>query len=180
MATEIEQSAWTDVAQRHMSQRGATLLELSQSQHVLVVFLRHAGCTFCREMLADLADQRARLGARGVEIAVVHMSSPLQAAQFAIHYHLEDVHMISDPDCELYEAFGLFRGTVGQLFGPKVWVRAVWAGIIKGHGIGMLDGDGFRMPGAFVLKDQQIVAAHVTQSAADQIDFRALCESAQA
>jgi hypothetical protein len=40
---------------------GVTLNELSRISPVLLVFLRHAGCTFCREALADLAARRPEI-----------------------------------------------------------------------------------------------------------------------
>ena len=43
------------MAMRARTQQGSTLLELSKQAPVLLVFLRHTGCTFCREALADLA-----------------------------------------------------------------------------------------------------------------------------
>ncbi len=55
-------------------QQGRTVEELSNDQPVLLIFLRHFGCTFCREALADLRVQRSRIEAAGVRIAVVHMS----------------------------------------------------------------------------------------------------------
>ena len=51
---------------------GKTLAELSQDKPVLVVFLRHAGCTFHRQALADLRHAREQLANAGVQTAVVH------------------------------------------------------------------------------------------------------------
>lgn len=160
------------------SQRGATLRDLASPGPVLIVFLRHAGCTFCREMLADLKQQRDRVEQLGVEIALVHMSRPLDATRLAIRYGVEGVHLFSDPECELYEAFGLSRGNLSQLLGPTVWWRGVQAGLLRGHGLGSVQGDGFRMPGAFLMRDGEIVAACRSQTAADPIDFLALCSAA--
>ena len=171
--------SWDEAIRSHESQRGANLYDLSLDKRVLVVFVRHAGCTFCREMLADLAAQRARLEAQGMEIAVVHMSSPLRAAELAIQYGLEGVHLYSDPECRLYEAFGLERGTLTQLLGPKVFFRGIWAGLIQGHGLGPLQGDGFRLQGAFVLHQARVLAACRVETAADPIDFISLCKAAK-
>ena len=41
------------------SSSGPSLEQLSHDRPQLVVFLRHFGCTFCRESLADLAEKRA-------------------------------------------------------------------------------------------------------------------------
>ena len=47
------------------SHRGATLEQLSADSPTLVVFLRHAGCMFCREALSDLSRQRAAIEPTG-------------------------------------------------------------------------------------------------------------------
>ena len=41
------------LSMRVKSQFGVTLLEMSQEAPVMVIFLRHFGCTFCREAMAE-------------------------------------------------------------------------------------------------------------------------------
>jgi hypothetical protein len=43
--------------------------------------------------------------------------------------------------------------------------------MLRGHGIGKLTCDGFRMPGAFVLVDGKVVVEHRATSAADRPDY---------
>jgi hypothetical protein len=43
----------------YTSQGGETLASLTANREVFLVFLRHFGCTFCREALADIAEKRA-------------------------------------------------------------------------------------------------------------------------
>lgn len=153
------------------SHRGVTLAQLSADKPVLVVFLRHAGCTFCREAVDDIARQRSKIEALGVELAIIHMSDPMQATRMTSRTKLDDVHRYSDPYCALYEAFGLERGSLRQLFGFRVWWRGLLAGFVSGHGIGTLEGDGFRMPGAFVLHHGQIISAYRAETAADRPNY---------
>jgi peroxiredoxin len=162
---------WDSALQSAHSHRGQSLAELSALRPVLVVFLRHAGCTFCRETLADLATKRRYIESQGITLALVHMSPPLQATQLLQKYDLDDVHRFSDQHCQLYEAFGLPRGRFSQLFGWKVWWRGFLAAVLDGHGIGTLDGDGFRLAGAFLLRNGRIIAARRTQSAADRLNL---------
>lgn len=162
---------------RAMSTRGstgATLADLSLGRSVLVVFLRHAGCTFCREALADLADARDRLASQGVDIALVHMGTDASASTLFGRYGLGDVPRFSDPERHLYKAFGLFHGTVGQLLGPKVVARGVRAAWIERHGLGRPVGDPRQMPGAFVVRDGRIIASFRHRSAGDRPDYSAL------
>lgn len=153
---------------------GVTLDELSRMSPVLLVFLRHAGCTFCREALADLASRKRQIEENGTRLVLVHMGSEQQGARFFERYGLETVPQISDPKRNLYRAFGLRRGTLSDLFGPKVWIRGFEAAILGRHGVGRLVGDGFQMPGAFLLFHGEVVRSYRHQSAADRPDYMAL------
>ncbi|MCO6456680.1 MAG: redoxin domain-containing protein [Pirellulaceae bacterium] len=174
MAELREQFTWEQALTLPRSHRGASLRDLSRQSTVMVVFLRHAGCTFCREALSDLAEQRLDLQRQGVRIAVVHMSPPLQATQLFARYGLDDVHRFSDVDCKLYRAFGLRRGRVGQLASWRVLLRGLFVAFFQGHGIGGLQGDGLQMPGVFLLRDDRIVGSYQHASAADRPDYRQL------
>ncbi|MGC8758776.1 MAG: SelL-related redox protein [Bryobacteraceae bacterium] len=153
---------------------GLTLDELSRLSPVLLVFLRHMGCTFCREALADLAARRRDIEREGARLVLVHMSEEEDAAPFFARYGLQDVQRISDPQRTLYRAFGLPRGRFGDVLGPKVWWRGFQAGVLGGHGVGRLMGDGFQMPGVFLLFHGEIVRSYRHQSAADRPDYLAL------
>lgn len=161
------------------SHRGATLRELSSDRPLLLLFLRHTGCTFCREALADLAAVRDQIEDAGTRIAVVHMSPLLRATQMFISYGLEDLHRFSDPECELYRAFGLTRGTLKELVGPSVWSRGLGA-IVRGHGLGPLEGDGFRMPGLFLLRDGRVVQSYRHRSSSDRPNYVAFANGTMA
>jgi hypothetical protein len=127
------------------SQHGRTLAELSTGQPLLLLFIRHVGCTFCREALADLAAQRKELEAAGLRLAVVHMSPPANAERLLARYGLDDLDHFSDPDCRLFRTFELHRGTLWQVLGPAGWQRGLLA--LLRHGIGRPEGDGFQLAG---------------------------------
>jgi len=158
------------------SQQGRTLAELSTGQPLLLLFIRHVGCTFCREALADLAAQRKELEATGLRLAVVHMSPPANAALLLQRYGLEDLDQFSDPNCRLFRAFELQRGTLWQVLGPAVWRRGLFA--LLRHGIGKPEGDGFQLAGVFVLKDGRILAAFHHATSADRPNYIALAKAA--
>jgi hypothetical protein len=158
-------------------QQGRTVEELSNDQPVLLVFLRHFGCTFCREALADLRVQRSRIEAAGVRIAVVHMSPEQGAPAFFGRYGMDDVPRFSDPERALYRRFELRRGGWRQLFGLRVWLRGARAVLADGHGVGALAGDGFQMPGAFLVLNGQVVRAYRHDTAASRPDYCALADA---
>ena len=159
---------------------GQTLLGLSRTDGahagLLLVFLRHSVCTFCRGALADLAKQRTDIRSRRVRVALVHMGpeNPDTAANFA-KYGLDRVPRVSDPDRTLYRDFELERGSFSQLFGLKCVLRGIKAGVLGRHWAGKLVGDGFQMPGVFLIRDGVVDYAYRHRSAADRPDY---CEIA--
>ncbi|MGC4005149.1 MAG: SelL-related redox protein [Pirellulales bacterium] len=164
-------ATFTTVLGEHVSQLGNTLNALSAETDVLVVFLRHSGCTFCREALDDLRKLRPKLAAAGTKLALVHLAQENdREGKFFAEYGMHDVDRFSDPDKALYQAFELKRGTFGQLLGPAVWWRGMLV-FFRGHGLGMLNGDGLQMPGAFVLRDGAIVKAYRHTTAASRPDY---------
>ncbi|MEZ6069611.1 MAG: SelL-related redox protein [Pirellulales bacterium] len=160
------------------SQQGETIATLSRSTPLLLLFLRHSGCTFCRQALADVARRREALEAAGIRLALVHMGSEVDAAATFPAYGLGELPRFSDPECRLYRAFGLERGRWSQIWGPRVW----WPGLVSllsGNGIGPLHGDVFRMPGAFLIQDGAIVHAFRHETSADRPDYGAFIRAAR-
>ena len=149
------------------SNRGRTLVEISRNGPLMVVFLRHLGCTFCKETLQDLAQTRNEIEQLGVSIALVSMSHPKQVSRTLKKYGLEEVDQFCDGTCEMYRAFGVKRGSFLQLFGPKVVWRAIIA-TFKGNFLGTLKGDGFRMPSIFFLHQGEVQGSFRHRSAADR------------
>lgn len=150
---------------------GENLYELSQNQLILLVFLRHFGCTFCREALADLSESRARIEAMGARLIFVHMSDTETANRYFEKYQLQGAVHVSDPDCTFYSAFGLTKGTFNQLFGLQTWVRGFQVGLVEGHGMGKQLGDGFQMPGIFVVQDGEIRNRFIHKLASERPDY---------
>lgn len=156
---------------------GHTLQQLSDQQPLMVVFLRHFGCTFCRETLHEIARKRSSIEDKGARVAIVHMGTLQEGADFLARYRLQDLVHFSDPEREIYRAFGLRRGRLGQVFGLKSWIRGA-LGLLRGYGLGLRSpiGDGFQMPGVFLLYRGQIMRAFRHAEAADQPPFLELCE----
>lgn len=160
------------------SQYGESLADLSRLSPLLVVFLRHGGCTFCREALADLRDARNRIERAETQIVLVHMGDNERDAEMFESYGVGDLHRVSDPACILYRAYDLPRGKIGQLFGARVWWPGFRAAILQRHGIGKLVGDGFQMPGVFLLRDNRILTRFCHDHSAARPDYCELAASA--
>ncbi|MEM8524179.1 MAG: SelL-related redox protein [Bacteroidota bacterium] len=163
-----------EVMSSMVTQHGEKLYDLSIQQPVLLVFLRHFGCTFCREALADIAKRRNIIEETGTKIIFVHMSENKLAERYFNRYDLAGIDHISDPECQYYVTFGLTKGSFTQLFGLKSWVRGFQTGIIKGHFIGTQLGDGFQMPGVFTIQNGQIKDSFIHKVASDRPDYESL------
>lgn len=150
---------------------GETLASASDRRPLVLVFLRHFGCTFTRQILRGLQDLEQQAIQQNASLVLVHM---LQSGK-EIDYlgNNSDIARIADPRCELYRAFGLGKGGLIELFGPQVWWRGMIA-VFRGCGIGHLAGDGLQMPGAFVFYQGKIVSSQPARTAADLPDLDAL------
>lgn len=155
---------------------GNSLLELSQNRPVLLVFLRHFGCTFCREALADISQERKKIEEMGIRIVFVHMTEATIAERYFSRYNLEGATHISDPDKRFYQGFGLIKGNFNQLFGLQSWIRGFSAGVVSGHGIGPQLGDGFQMPGVFAIYKGKIEESFIHKLASDRPDYLELAK----
>ncbi len=150
---------------------GQSLYDLSLEQPVLFVFLRHFGCIFCREALDDVAEIQHTLKEKGVTIVFVHMSDVSTAAQFFDEYKIVDPIHVSDPECAIYSSFGLTKGSFSQLYGLKVWTRGLKA---KSRGLTYnltQIGDGFQMPGVFVIHNGKVQNSYVHNLISDRPDY---------
>ena len=150
---------------------GETLTEASAKRPLVLVFLRHFGCTFTRQILRGLQELEQQAQRHGASLVLVHMLK--SGEEIGYLGENSDVPRIADPRCELYRAFGLGKGGFIELFGPQVWWRGFIA-VMKGCGIGHLAGDGLQMPGAFVFQDGKITSSQPAHSAADLPDLASL------
>ncbi len=159
-----------------VTNEGTSLRAISMEKPVLLVFLRHFGCTFCREALADISNRRQSIEESGVQLVFVHMTNNEIADRYFSRYGLEGATHISDPECRYYAMFGLTKGTFTQLFGLQSWIRGFQAGVMEGHGIGPMLGDGFQMPGVFVIQDGEVKESFIHKLASDRPDYLKLVE----
>ena len=155
------------------TESGANLLALAEASPVLLVFLRHFGCAFCRQAISDVADLRAELGRRGVRPVFVHLGTPERAKPFFDYYGIGDVERISDPEAVVY------RNPVFLLSRVNPWLTLVQPSVLWGwmkgaifkHGIGAIKEDGSQMQGIFFLKGLKIVQQFRYRTIADEPDY---------
>lgn len=159
--------------------RGEELEVLASEQPLMLIFLRHFGCTFCRETMAEIAKHKRNIEKQGLEIVVVHMIDSEVADQILRVYDLGMIRHISDPTQRLYQRFGLGKVGFRALFGVRNWYRAFIAGLLKGHLIGKPAGDPFQMPGVFVFHKNKILNKFEYKYVSDMPNFPRMAEVVQ-
>jgi hypothetical protein len=172
--TRSEPYTIKEAAESYYLSNGKTLAEASENKLLAMVFLRHFGCTFTRQILRGLEGIQKEADAHGAQLVLVHMLQNGKETQYL--GERSGVARIADPRCELYRAFGLGKGGFRELFGLHVWWRGA-VSFFKGCGVGHLAGDGLQMPGAFLFRDGQIVSAQRARSASDLPDLPGLFEA---
>jgi hypothetical protein len=165
---------FNDLIKYVKTNQGESLYDLSERKNVLLVFIRHFGCTFCRETVSEIAKLDASIEGKKLTTVFVHMSDPAFANEFFSRYYKHPVSHVSDPGRLLYKSLNLKRGTLSQLFGPKTWLRGLWAGLFKGHGVGAFEGDVLQLGGYFILSRGQIVFEHKSRTASDFFELELL------
>ena len=172
MPVKTDSAALIALLERTRTESGKTLLALVDDRPVLLVFLRHFGCAFCRQAIDDVSKIRPELTSRGVQVAFVHLGSPERAKPYFDYYKLSDVERVSNPDGSLYRdpVFALARVSIFQLFRPAVWIAWVRGAIFK-YRIGLLKEDIQQMPGVFFLKDRAIANLYRHHTIADRPDY---------
>lgn len=172
MSATIEQ-----VIENTRTQSGKTLAELSANNAVLVVFLRHSGCPYCRQTLAKLAKLRETLQAQKTSLVIVHHDTPANGAAWISKYNLGECEQISDPDGQLYAQFELGKTSWWNLAGPHTWWPGFKATILQLNGVGKPVGDIKQLTGAFVLRHGRIVKAFRQKLSHQSPDYQAMvCE----
>jgi len=176
IGAEADQSA---VDKLRVNGDGRSLAELSIRRPVFMVLLRHAGCTFHREALADLKAVAPEIDEAGAELAIVHMGrGENQIESRDSRYAVRDAPHFPDPDRTLYRELGLRRGKLSQLFGWREVTRGAAACLRDGHGVGALKGDGFQLGGLALVRDGVVVWTRPLESASERPDYVAAVREA--
>jgi hypothetical protein len=161
------------VLETYQTESGRTLLGLVDESPVLLIFLRHFGCSFCRQTLDDVSGIREQIEGRGVRPVFVHLGTPERAKPYFDYYHLSDVERVSNPEASLYASplFQVRRKSVfTQFLIPAVW-KAWLLGAVGKHGIGMIQEDANQMPAVFYLRERAIVREYRYKTIADRPDY---------
>jgi peroxiredoxin len=159
------------------TQSDKSVLSIANQKPIMLIFLRHFGCQFCREAMDDLSKLRPRLNALNTELILVHMAENKVAETYLKKFNLEDINHISDPDCRFYTAFGLKKGNFTQIFGIQSWIRGYSVRVKYGSEIGKYLGDNFQLPGAFVIFEGKILDSFINKYPSDRPNYDGLLDA---
>jgi hypothetical protein len=156
---------------RHANDSNATLGEVLGNTPKLLVFVRHFGCIFCREMIADVR-AAAEKDVTFPDVIFFYQGTAAQGQDFFSSLY-PTAKAIADLPKVFYDGFGLQQGGMKEMFGAEVWACGIRAAL-KGHFIGAPIGDPWVMPGLFLVHHHRIVWQHDFSHAGDHPDWTSL------
>ena len=116
----------------------------------------------------------AQDAATAPDILLVYQGSVEDGREFFQRFWPE-ARAVSDTTKQFYQAFGLERASLKQMFGPEVVACGLRAAA-KGSVAGTPVGDTRMMPGAFLVKDSEILWEHNYRHIADHPNFDMIAE----
>jgi peroxiredoxin len=154
-----------------------SLAELSNQHPVLIVFLRHSGCPYCRQTLRRLSKLRSTLQSRQIGLVIVHHDTAENGAAWIAKYNLGECEQISDPEGQLYGQFELGKTNWWNLAGPHTWWPGFKATILQLNGVGKPVGDIKQLTGAFIIHRGKIIKSFRQKMSHQSPDYNAMvCE----
>ncbi len=148
------------------------LSEFWGSRPVLLIFLRHHGCSCLAERWEKLRDELPEFERAGAQIVAIGQGEPERTAEVARRRGYPFL-ILCDPARTAYEAFGLLEGTPAQILHDFPWKpndRATGEQMLtsrRGTERALVDNP-WQLPGEFVISSRgQIVHAHRYQYCED-------------
>jgi peroxiredoxin len=133
---------------------------------LLLVFLRHFSCLFCKAQIGDLKAHYQQIRDAGYDVAAVGQGSEARAARFAEDNHLP-FPVFGDKQRETYNAYGLTSDRFGSFLVPDAY-RAGIKALMGGYLPGMPEGSLTQNPGVFLIdRDGRILRERIGQHAGD-------------
>ncbi len=134
---------------------------------LVISFMRHFGCTFCREHLEHLRESYADIRSAGGDVVAVFQYSAEATRDYCDGRQLP-FECVGDPLRTAYAELDIRRGKATELYGWGVIKRA-WPAYKTAGGTRSPQGaDITQLPGTFVVApDGHVVLAHYSANAAD-------------
>lgn len=134
---------------------------------LVVMFMRHFGCAFCREQLIRMGRALWDFKAEGADVVAIFQYGAEATHDFCRSREVP-FDCVGDPLRAAYAEVSLGRGSRKQVLSWQIAKRYVGAIRTGALGGGAQGGDMAQLPGTFVVgTDGRIVLAHYATSAAD-------------
>jgi peroxiredoxin len=180
-------SVLEDVVLNDVDGHPVRLGDLWSERPAVLVFVRHFGCVFCRQMAVDIHRHRDQFEEADVELAVIGHGSPAHAADFRKLQNV-DLRLLVDPDRKVYELAGAKVATLNELIGPRQILRGLRAtvmsrlkqGSIAVHQ-GKILGHAAQLGGVLIIApDGSVRYAHLSEESGDNPPAREVLAAARA
>jgi peroxiredoxin len=176
-----------DVVLNDYEGKPVRLGDLWSERPAVLVFVRHFGCVFCRQMAVDIYRHRHQFNEADVELAVIGHGSPAHAADFRKQQNV-DLPLLVDPDRKVYELAGAKVATLNELIGPRQIMRGLKATImsrLKQGSVavhqGKIIGHAAQLGGVLVIApDGSVRYAHLSEESGDNPPAREILAAARA
>jgi hypothetical protein len=156
---------------------GSTLRRLladSAPRPTILALVRHLGCPFCRQMVAQIGRAADAGGAEFPGVLIGYMGTVAAGRRFFASRR-PGVRAIADTDRDLYRALGAPRGSLVQLFGPAALACGVGAFLRHGVGVPNAGADPLQLPGAALLgADGSVLRVHTARHGGDHPNWAEL------
>ena len=132
-----------------------------------LVFLRHYGCTFCRDHAARLNEDRESFDEVGAPLTVIGQGTPANAAWFRDEFGL-GMDLLVDTDRLAYRAAGTKMATFMELLGPSQVIRGLRRGRDSGVRQGRTVGHPAQLGGLMLVTPEgEVPWTHLSDDAGD-------------
>lgn len=158
-------------------------LEDYKDKKVLLAFFRHAGCPFCNLRVHALMKVQEELKAHNLEMIFFFESKERVLLRSTFHKEISPVPLISDPEKEWYDAYGLetsgYKSAMGHL---QHFVQTTFKAKMQGLPVhSMADGESIKtMPAEFLLDKGLVVKElHYCQRLTDRMALEQIMDFAK-
>ncbi|MDZ7728736.1 MAG: peroxiredoxin-like family protein [Dehalococcoidia bacterium] len=142
--------------------------DLWAEQPVVLVLIRHFGCLFCKEQVAELSKVTDRIHAAGGELVIVGNGGPEHVQWFVEDFGVQ-TPVYTDPEAQAYRAVGAKRGLLTAMNPGSI--RAALGARRKGYKQTQTMGDAWQQGGVFIiLPDGSMPFRYVSDYAGDHPD----------
>lgn len=143
---------------------------LTSQKMVILHFLRHLGCIFCKHSVTELHKLSTTM--KFPPIVFVHQSDVAKGDAFFDEYFPGAPH-ISDPSLRLYELFGIQRLGGLQTINPQMYLIGLQS-LLKGNRTTEILGDALVLSGTFLFNNGRLVWSHRAKFAGDDPNWKKL------